>query len=134
MEIVVDVSDATPVFAQLVTQIKAAILEGELLPGMALPPIRQLANDLQLNHNTVAKAYRRLERDSVIETLGRRGTFVHGQAQANCHVDLEELAVDMLNKCVKSLRDSGLTDSELRNAFSQVMNKPGGIGEQEVEE
>jgi GntR family transcriptional regulator len=124
MEILVDVSDATPAFAQLIAQIKAAILEGELLPGAALPPIRQLANDLQLNHNTVAKAYRRLERDLVIETLGRRGSVVHQNAKANCHIDLEELAVDMLGKCVSSLRDSGLTDSELRNAFTEVINQP----------
>ncbi len=124
MEIVVDVSDATPVFAQLVAQIKAAVLDGDLLPGTALPPIRQLANDLQLNHNTVAKAYRRLERDSVIETLGRRGTFVHKQAKANCHVDLQELAVDMLSRCVTTLRNSGLTDSELRNAFTEVLSLP----------
>ena len=123
MEIIVDVSDATPVFAQLVAQIKAAILNGDLMPGTALPPIRQLANDLQLNHNTVAKAYRRLERDSVIETLGRRGTFVHKNARTNCEIDLNELAVDMLGECVNSLRNAGLTDSELRNAFAEVMNK-----------
>ena len=122
MEITVDVAAATPVFAQLVAQVKQAVLNGDLLPGTALPPIRQLAYDLQLNHNTVAKAYRRLERDSVIETLGRRGTFVHKQAKANCHIDLNELAIDMLRQCVRSLRDSGLTDSELRAAFTDVIN------------
>ncbi len=121
MEILVDLRDSTPVFSQIVTQIKAAILEGELTPGAMLPSIRQLANDLQLNHNTVAKAYRRLERDCVIETLGRRGTVVHQQAEANCQIDLQELAVDMLGKCVASLKSTGLTDSELRQAFAEVL-------------
>ena len=67
MEIVIDTSDSVPVFAQLIDQIKKAVLSGELSSGAALPSIRQLANDMGLNHNTVAKAYRLLERDAVIE-------------------------------------------------------------------
>lgn len=123
MEIIIDISDSTPVFAQIVAQVKAAVLEGQLNPGTMLPSIRQLANDLQLNHNTVAKAYRRLERDSVIETLGRRGTVVHPQAKSNCQIDLHELAIDLLGKCVNELQQTGLTDSELRQAFAQVLER-----------
>ena len=72
MEIVINTSDSVPVFAQLIDQIKKAVLSGELRSGAALPSIRQLANDMGLNHNTVAKAYRLLERDAVIETKGYR--------------------------------------------------------------
>ena len=77
MEIVTATSDSVPVFAQLIDQIKKAVLSDELSSGAALPSIRQLANDMGLNHNTVAKAYRLLERDSVIETKGYRGTFIN---------------------------------------------------------
>ena len=52
-----------------------------LKPGTPLPAIRQLATDLQLNPNTVAKSYRLLERDAVIETHGRHGSFVHQQGK-----------------------------------------------------
>ncbi|MCP4727839.1 MAG: GntR family transcriptional regulator, partial [bacterium] len=86
MEILINTSDTVPVFTQLIDQIKKAVLCGELKPGAALPSIRQLANDLELNHNTVAKAYRILERDSVIETRGYRGTFIHPDAKVNSTV------------------------------------------------
>jgi DNA-binding transcriptional regulator YhcF (GntR family) len=55
-----------------------------LKSGDALPSIRQLANDLDLNSRIVAKAYQLLTRDSIIETKGYRGTYVHPKAKANC--------------------------------------------------
>ena len=122
MEIVIDTSDSVPVFAQLIDQIKKAVLSGELSSGAALPSIRQLANDMGLNHNTVAKAYRLLERDAVIETKGYRGTFIHPDAKANSAVDLNAWVTAVLSETIKTLRGSGVTDSEIRIAFGNVMN------------
>ena len=122
MEIVIDTSDSVPVFAQLIDQIKKAVLTGELSSGAALPSIRQLANDMGLNHNTVAKAYRLLERDAVIETKGYRGTFIHPDAKANSAVDLNAWVTSTLSETIKTLRGSGVTDSEIRIAFGNVMN------------
>ncbi len=123
MEIVINTSDSVPVFAQIIEQIKQAVLRGDLIPGTALPSIRQLANDLELNHNTVAKAYRLLERDSVIQTRGYRGTFIHPDAKANSTVDLNAMVMERLSETIKELRDSGATDSEIRIAFRNAMNK-----------
>ena len=86
MEISIDIDDSVPLFAQLIGQIKEAVLCDKISPGDALPSIRQLANDLELNNKTVAKAYRLLERDSVIQTKGYRGTFVHPDAKVNSTV------------------------------------------------
>ena len=122
MEIVIDTSDSVPVFAQLIDQIKKAVLSGELSAGAALPSIRQLANDMGLNHNTVAKAYRLLERDAVIEPKGYRGTFIHPDAKANSAVDLNAWVTSTLSETIKTLRGSGVTDSEIRIAFGNVMN------------
>ena len=122
MEIIISTSDAVPLFAQLVDQIKKAVLSGDLVSGSALPSIRQLANDLALNHNTVAKAYRILERDSVIKTKGYRGTFIHPDAKANSTVDLKPWVISTLSETIKEFRDSGVTDSEIRIAFKEVMN------------
>ncbi|MFC1492844.1 GntR family transcriptional regulator [candidate division KSB1 bacterium] len=122
MEIVINTSDSVPLFAQLVDQIKKAVLSGELNSGSALPSIRQLANDLDLNHNTVAKAYRILERDSVIETRGYRGTFIHPDANVNSTVDLKSWVMSQLSETIKAFRESGVTDSEIRIAFRDVMN------------
>ncbi len=122
MELVIDTSDSVPLFAQLIEQIKNAVLDGKLSPGSALPSIRQLANDLGLNQNTVAKAYRLLERDSVIETKGYRGTFIHPDARSNSEVDLNSWVLSILGEAIKELRESDVTDSEIRIAFGQVMN------------
>jgi GntR family transcriptional regulator len=122
MEITIDIDDSVPLFAQLVAQIKTAVLQENILPGAALPSIRQLANDLELNNKTVAKAYRLLERDSVIQMRGYRGTFVHQDAKDNCVIDLTEWITEQLSETIDSFREKNITDSEIRIAFTNVMN------------
>lgn len=129
MEIVVDLSSAEPMFAQLVAQIKAAVRDGELRAGDPLPSIRQLATDLEINNKTVAKAYRLLERDSVIQARGYRGTFVHSDALANSSVDLQAWVTEQLTDVVVKLREAGVTDSETRIAFAQVLSERGTKGD-----
>ena len=121
MIIQIDTNLSTPLFQQLMDQIKKAVMDGLLKPGDPLPSIRQLANDLELNHNTVAKAYRILERDSVIQTKGYRGTSIHGDAKQNSTINMNDSITTKLSETIKSLRESGATDSEIRIAFSNVM-------------
>ena len=121
MDIFIDIESATPLFAQLIDQIKEAVLSDKISPGAALPSIRQLANDLQLNNKTVAKAYNLLERDSVIQTKGYRGTFIHPDAKVNCTVDLNKWVITKLSETIAAFRESGVTDSEIRIAFGNVM-------------
>lgn len=71
-----DARDATPLHAQLERGIRAAIAAGRLVPGDQLPTVRQLAVDMRVNANTVAKVYAHLERDGVLETRRGVGTFV----------------------------------------------------------
>lgn len=122
MEIIIDTEDPAPLFSQLMEQIKRAVLNDHLKPGDPLPSIRQLANDLDLNSKTVAKAYKLLERDSVIQAKGYRGTFIHKDAKDNCTIDLSEWVENQLNKTIASFRKSGVTDSEIRIAFANAMN------------
>jgi DNA-binding transcriptional regulator YhcF (GntR family) len=72
----IDPASETPPYEQVRTQIAAMAADGELAAGQKLPTVRQLAADLGLATNTVARAYRELETDGVIATQGRRGTFV----------------------------------------------------------
>ncbi len=65
-----------PIYRQLTRQIKHAITTGALKPGDKLPTVRQLAVDLVINPNTVARAYRELEQMGLLEGGPRRGTFV----------------------------------------------------------
>jgi GntR family transcriptional regulator len=123
MEISIDIDDPLPQFEQLIEQIKAAVVAGILKPGDALPSIRQLANDLELNNKTVAKAYKLLERDAIIETKGYRGTYVHPKAKANSKFNLQEWTLRKLGDVIDELRETGVTDSEIRNAFTTTMNR-----------
>ena len=123
MQIVIDIDHPEPLFAQLIEQIKQAVQTGRLSPGDPLPSIRQLANDLEMNSKTVAKAYRLLERDSVVQTKGYRGTFVHPDAKANSKIDLNAWVMNKLREAINEFRESGVTDSEIRIAFSNVINE-----------
>lgn len=122
MEILIDLTDPQPPFAQLMEQIKQAVSSGKLAPGEQLPSIRQLAGDLDLNSKTVAKAYRLLERDSVIQSRGYRGTFVHPEGKANSSVDLNAWVMGQLQETIAAFRETGVTDPEIRNAFNTAMN------------
>jgi len=122
MQIIIDIDAPDPLFSQLVGQIKKAVLGDEIGPGDSLPSIRQLATDLSLNNKTVAKAYSLLERDSVIQTRGYRGTFVHPDAKANSTVDLTVWVMKKLGETITAFRKTGVTDSEIRIAFGHVMN------------
>src|SRR5256714_7000191 len=72
----VDANQPTPLYAQLERSIKFAIATGKLRIGDQLPTVRQLAVDLKINANTVAKVYAELERTGVLETRRGVGTFV----------------------------------------------------------
>jgi DNA-binding transcriptional regulator YhcF (GntR family) len=72
----IDPAAARPLFDQLRTQIIGGIRDGRLAPGTRLPTVRELAAELNMAVNTVARAYRELEGAGVVETRGRFGTFV----------------------------------------------------------
>ncbi|SBS76555.1 Transcriptional regulator, GntR family [uncultured Mycobacterium sp.] len=72
----IDAGAARPLFDQLRTQVIEGIREGRLPPGTRLPTVRELAGQLGLAVNTVARAYRELETAGIVETRGRFGTFV----------------------------------------------------------
>lgn len=79
MMLIIDPDDRTPPYGQLRRQLINAISGGELAPGTKLPTVRRLAADLGIAPNTVARTYLELDREGLIETRGRRGTFVANQ-------------------------------------------------------
>ena len=74
--VAIDPRDPTPIYAQLDRAFRAAIAPARLHPGDQLPTVRQLAVDLRVNANTVARVYAELERDGVLETRRGVGSFV----------------------------------------------------------
>jgi DNA-binding transcriptional regulator YhcF (GntR family) len=89
-----DAGSAVPPYEQLRSAVAGQVADGTLVAGTRLPTVRALAADLGLAANTVAKAYRALETDGVIETRGRAGTFVASTALAGVAEQVEQLAAD----------------------------------------
>ena len=76
MQFEIDLASHTPIYVQLMDEIKHKVATGDLNPGDQLPTVRQLAADLRINFNTVARAYRMLDEDGIISTQHGRGTFI----------------------------------------------------------
>jgi len=106
-----------PIYLQLMEQIKHAVETGALAPGDQLPGIRPLAEELVINPNTVAKAYRELEHEGVVELRHGAGAFVAGAARGGKTPDRVRTAQPIVAGAVERLRERGLTDDEIRRLF-----------------
>ena len=106
-----------PIYLQLMEQVKHAIETGAVRPGEQLPGIRPLAEELVINPNTVAKAYRELEHEGVIELRHGAGAFVSGYAGARRLTDKLRAGQAVVAAAVERLRARGVTDEEIRRLF-----------------
>ena len=106
-----------PIYLQLMEQVKHAVETGALRAGDQLPGIRPLAEELVINPNTVAKAYRELEHAGVIELRHGAGAFVANNARARKLGDKLRTAQPVVAAAIHKLRASGLTDEEIRRLF-----------------
>jgi GntR family transcriptional regulator len=107
-------SSGVPIYLQLMEQVKHAVETGALRPGEQLPAIRRLAEELVINPNTVAKAYRELEHAGVIELRHGAGAFVSTSADVRRLADKLSLAQGVVSAAVAKLRSQGVTDAEIR--------------------
>lgn len=123
---------SVPIYLQLVEQVKHAIETGALRAGEQLPGIRPLAEKLVINVNTVAKAYRELEREGVVELRQGAGAFVAATARAKRgSTEKFREAQPLVAETVGHLRTRGLSDEEIRRLFEAELagvTKAGGRG------
>jgi GntR family transcriptional regulator len=110
-------SSGVPIYLQLMEQVKHGIETGALRPGEQLPGIRPLAEELVINPNTVAKAYRELEHEGVIELRQGAGAFVSGNAGAKKLTDTIRAGQGIVADAIEELRARGVTDEEIRRLF-----------------
>jgi DNA-binding transcriptional regulator YhcF (GntR family) len=106
MIVTVDGTAATPPYEQIRVQVRDAVAGGALAAGAKLPTVRALADELGLAVNTVARAYRELETDGIIETRGRAGSFVAPQGDAG-----QQQAQVAAREFVERARRLGLDDA-----------------------
>jgi GntR family transcriptional regulator len=119
MEIRIDSDSAMPIYMQIVHSIKHQVATGRLKPGVQLPTVREMATDLRINPNTVARAYDSLDTDGVITTQQGRGTYVreHPDDAHLTRVRQDELKAMMDNVVTKAL-SLGYNADEVKEAFN----------------
>jgi len=119
VDLSIDSRDATPIYAQLERALRAAIASGRLQPGDQLPTVRQLAVDLRVNANTVARVYAELERAGVLETRRGVGSFVSATpAEAHPPREHERRLRAFVTRVLADADRSGFTVDELIAALN----------------
>ena len=110
----VDTTSATPIYAQLIAQVKHAIAAGILRPGDNLPSLRELAAQLRVNPLTVARAYRELEAANIITTGHGRGSAISAQAGGLGTAYRQEALVQAVDRLLVEAYHLGATPAEIR--------------------
>ena len=98
MNIEIDFTEHIPIYIQLTDQIKHMIATGDLKPGDQLPTVRQMAADLRVNFNTVARAYRIMDEERIISTQHGRGTFILELASEEEMKEMRQQSLDRLTR------------------------------------
>ncbi len=123
----IDPKSAVPIYLQITEQLRRSVAAGLLLPGDQLPSVRELAARLLVNPNTVAKVYRDLERDGLLETRRGQGTFIAADAAAMAEGERRRLLTDELRAVARDVHAFGLDDESALDLFRRVLKdeKPG---------
>lgn len=113
MEIVVSNKASRPLYEQIATQIKAAIMSGELKAGEAIPSVRALAKSLHISILTVQKAYSTLQEDGFIETTAGKGCYVSAQNQDFYLEEQQKKIEERFSEAIEIARASGIPFDKL---------------------
>jgi GntR family transcriptional regulator len=129
----IDFRSEMPITTQIVQQIQNRVLSGELKPGDQLPTVRQLATDLRVNFNTVARAYRILDSMGLISTQQGRGTYIWSAGEVETRERERRRALEQLTR--HYLRDAmalGFSAEQIRALLDEQieeLNSPSAAGE-----
>lgn len=94
--IAIDYQSRTPIYVQIVNEIEKCIIKGQLKPEDQMPSIRELANELGINPNTVKKSYSELESKNIIRSVSTKGTFITSK--------IEEMVQNKIEASIKSIQ------------------------------
>jgi len=117
----IDPSDGLAIYDQIVRQIKFAVAQGALRAGDLAPSVRELARELAVNPNTVARAYQQLQADRVLESVRGTGLAVVAGADKRCRSERLKLIGARIRQAMLEARQSGLAQDELRQLVDQEL-------------
>jgi len=121
-------SSGVPIYLQLMEQVKHAIETGAVRPGEQLPGIRPLAEELVINANTIAKVYRELEHEGIVELRHGSGAFVSANARAKRLAETLRAGQSLIAGAVQRLRGRGVSDEEIRRLFEAALSGASRMG------
>jgi GntR family transcriptional regulator len=119
----IDTTDGVPIYLQIVEQIKRSVALGRVKPEEELPSVRQLALDLTINPNTVARAYLELEHQGVIYKRQGQGTFVSPQAVDASRRERQKIVAALMEKAVIEAANSGMTAAEMEAIYQKLIHR-----------
>ena len=123
MDIIISNSSNDPIYLQIVNQIKAMIMSGELTPGEALPSMRNLAMQMRISLITTKRAYEELERDGFIETYTGKGSFVKAQnAEFLKEENLRQIEA-LLSEAVDKAKMNVIDKKELNDILDMLFDE-----------
>jgi GntR family transcriptional regulator len=118
----IEFSDGLAIYEQIVRQVKYAVAGGALKPGEMVPSVRELARELAINPNTVARAYRELQGDRVLDAVRGTGLEVANGAAERCRNERIKLIRARLKQVLAEAKRSGLDGDELRALVDKELN------------
>ncbi len=121
MELTLDPSGATPIYQQIAEQIQRRIALGALQPGDPLPSVRQLALELTINPNTVARAYLELEYQGILDKRQGQGTFVSAVAPEAARREGERIVGAWLQRAVGEAATFGMSRRAVEALFRETI-------------
>jgi len=117
----IDPSNGVAIYDQVVRQVKFAVADGVLREGELTPSVRELARQLAINPNTVARAYTQLQSDGVLESIRGTGLAVRKRASQKCQKEREQLIGKRLETVLGEACRSGLSVEAIRQLFEQSL-------------
>ncbi len=122
MDIIISNSSNDPIYLQIVKQIKAMIMSGELKPGDPLPSMRNMAMQMRISLITTKRAYEELERDGFIESYTGKGSFVKAQNQELWREENLRQIEDLLQAVIDKANSAGISIDELTGMLKVLAN------------
>jgi len=119
VQIHIATNDGVPIYLQIVNQIKYAVASGRLAAGDELPPIRVLAEQLLINPNTVARAYRELEMAGIVEKRRTAGTYVSDQGSPLARRERMKILAQRIDALLAEARQMDVGQDELTKLIEQ---------------
>ncbi len=122
LDLKLDFRSGVPIYVQIVEQVQQLLVSGELKPGDQLPTVRQLASEIRVNFNTVARAYRMLDEAGLISTQQGRGTYILDQS-ADRLTDLlkSETLEDQVEKFLLNLEAQGYSLEQIQKMIIEIV-------------